>query len=137
MQGALPRVREPIAAATEDRFLTRGHRAQHDDALRHGSEARQSVVSSGSAAIPADICGLLAGRRYCDETAKKLDRAAREIQGRLCVNAVAVLTGNRRILEEGARKLLKKEPRSEADIAVSASSLVREDARGSNTRRPL
>jgi hypothetical protein len=60
-----------------------------------------------------------------------------EIQGRAFVNAVAILTRNRRNLEEGARKLLKKEPRSEADIAVSASSLVREDAPGSNSRRPL
>jgi hypothetical protein len=61
----------------------------------------------------------------------------REIQGRAFVDAVAILTRNRRILEEGTRKLLKKEALSEPDIAVLASLLVREDAPGSNTRRPL
>jgi cell division protease FtsH len=58
----------------------------------------------------------------------------REISGRAFASAVSVLSRNRRILEEGARKLLEKETLSEADIAVLASSLEREGASGRDTK---
>ena len=57
----------------------------------------------------------------------------REISGRPFASARSLLSRNRKILEEGARKLLEKETLSEADIAVLAGSLVREGASGSDT----
>jgi cell division protease FtsH len=75
-----------------------------------------------------------AERRYSEETAKEIDRAVREISGRAFASAVSILSRNRGILEEGARKLLEKETLSEADIAVLAGSLEREGASGSDTK---
>jgi len=62
-------------------------------------------------------------RKYSEETARDIDRAARAIAQAAFDRAVAILTRHRKALEDGARELLEKETLSEAEIAAIAASL--------------
>ncbi|HEX9277422.1 MAG TPA: cell division protein FtsH, partial [Casimicrobiaceae bacterium] len=64
-------------------------------------------------------------REYSDETAREIDRSVRAISEAAFKRAVAILTVNRAVLEEGARQLLQKETLTEAEIAVIAATLKR------------
>ena len=104
--------------------------------MRYGMEEKLGNLSyqeDPSPFLPTSA-GPPAERRFSEETAKEIDRAVREISGRAFASARSLLSRNRKILEEGARKLLEKETLSEADIAVLAGSLVREGASGSETK---
>jgi len=56
-------------------------------------------------------------RDYSEETAREIDCAVREIVSGVFDKAVAILTRNRAVLEEGARRLLEKETLGEAELA--------------------
>ncbi|HEY1438450.1 MAG TPA: ATP-dependent zinc metalloprotease FtsH [Casimicrobiaceae bacterium] len=104
--------------------------------MRYGMEEKLGNLSYQEDPSPflQTSAGPPAERRYSEETAKEIDRAVREISGRAFASAVSILSRNRGILEEGARKLLEKETLSEADIAVLAGSLQRKGASGSDTK---
>jgi len=65
------------------------------------------------------------GRKYSEDTARAIDRAARDIAATAFQRAVAILEHNRKVLEDGARELLAKETLNESDIQAIAHSLVR------------
>ena len=64
-------------------------------------------------------------REYSEETARAIDRAAREISDKAFARAVAILSANRVTLEQGARQLLQKETLSENEIAAISATLKR------------
>ena len=64
-------------------------------------------------------------REYSEETAREIDRAVRAISETAFSRAVNILTANRAVLEDGARKLLQKETLAEDEIAVLAQGLKR------------
>ncbi|HXL85059.1 MAG TPA: ATP-dependent zinc metalloprotease FtsH [Casimicrobiaceae bacterium] len=103
--------------------------------MRYGMEEKLGNLSYQEDPSPflPTYAGPPAERRFSEETAKEIDRAVREISSRAFASARSLLSRNRKILEEGARKLLEKETLSEADIAVLAGSLVREGASGTDT----
>jgi len=67
-------------------------------------------------------------RRYSEDTARQIDRAVRDIAARAFDRAVAILTENRSVLDEGARRLLERETLSESDVAALAQGLRRPPA---------
>jgi cell division protease FtsH len=69
--------------------------------------------------------GTVAERAYSEDTARAIDRSARDIANAAFERAVAILRHNRAILEQGARELLAKETLSESEIASLARSLAR------------
>jgi cell division protease FtsH len=64
-------------------------------------------------------------RPYSDETAREIDRAVRTLSEEAFSRAVAILTTNRDVLEEGAQQLLQKETLAESEIAALAAKLKR------------
>jgi len=68
-------------------------------------------------------CSWPAKRRYCEETAKEIERAVREISGRVFVNAVVILTRSRRILDEGTRTLPEKETLSGGRLLLQGENV--------------
>ncbi len=64
-------------------------------------------------------------RQYSDETAREIDRAVRALSEAAFARAVAILTTNRDVLENGARQLLQQETLSEPEIAAIAATLKR------------
>lgn len=71
-------------------------------------------------------------RRYGEETADKIDQAARTIVERAFGRAVEILQQNRAVLESGAKDLLARETLGEAQLKVIATGL-----KGRDTELPV
>jgi cell division protease FtsH len=92
--------------------------------MRYGMEEKLGNLSYQDE--PAAFLPAPAGppvRRYSEDTAREIDRAARAISETAFARAVGVLTANRAVLEDGARQLLQKETLSEAEITGIAAAL--------------
>ncbi|MEQ8195715.1 MAG: ATP-dependent zinc metalloprotease FtsH, partial [Rhodospirillales bacterium] len=72
-------------------------------------------------------------RRYSEETAREIDCAVREIIKAAFDRAVAILSANRDVLEETARRLLEKETLDEQDLGTLTATLEK----AAPERKPL
>jgi cell division protease FtsH len=69
--------------------------------------------------------GAMVERNYSEDTARAIDRAARDFANAAFERAVAILTHNRELLERGARELLQKETLDEREIEAIAQTIAR------------
>ncbi len=68
------------------------------------------------------------GREYSEETAREIDCAVRELLGRSFDRARVILERNRKLLEEGAKRLLEQETLTEPELAELFSRIERSSA---------
>ncbi len=82
------------------------------------------VEKLGPVAYEGDRATFLGGplapgapREFSEETAREIDCAVRETVSKVFERAVAILSRNRPVLEQGAHQLLEKETLAESDLA--------------------
>ncbi len=70
----------------------------------------------------------LAGNRFSEETARRIDQAVRDLIARQAERALSVLERNRPLLERCASELLQQETLDEEQLQALTVDLVRDDA---------
>jgi cell division protease FtsH len=122
-----------------------------DDLVRATELAREMVMRYGmdetvGHVVYGEQVGMLPGRPavapesrlYSEQTAREIENAVRALVQQALDRAVAVLTGNRAALEEGARRLVERESltRDELPVVVAPASAEPKLARPVAARVP-
>jgi len=97
--------------------------------MRYGMDERLGHLSfeeERAPLVPTPIA--VQERKYSEDTAREIDRAVREIIQAAFERALAILKRHRRVLEDAARELLKRETLAEPYVATLAKRLAARDA---------
>jgi cell division protease FtsH len=85
--------------------------------MRYGMDEKLGHVAyEGERAVFLNVPPAFQERHYSEDTAREIDRAVRETVDKAFRKAVGILEGQRKMLEQGAQTLLKKETMTEEDL---------------------